>query len=49
MKKKILISFGTRPEAMKFNKINLLLKKKRKFKIKFCVSGQHNPNVTSGF
>ena len=42
MKKKILISFGTRPEAIKLAKLIYLLKKKRKFKIKVCVSGQHN-------
>ena len=40
MKKKILITFGTRPEAIKLAKLIFNLKKK--FKIKVCVSGQHN-------
>lgn len=40
MKKKILITFGTRPEAIKLAKLIFSLKKK--FKIKVCVSGQHN-------
>ena len=42
MKKKILISFGTRPEAIKLVKIIKLLKKNSKIDLKICVSGQHN-------
>ena len=42
MKKKILISFGTRPEAIKLVKIIKLLKKYSKIDLKICVSGQHN-------
>ena len=42
MKKKILIIFGTRPEAIKLAKLIDQLKKKKIFKLKVCVSGQHN-------
>ena len=42
MKKKILISFGTRPEAIKLAKLINQLKKKNNFIVKICVSGQHN-------
>ena len=41
MTKKILIAFGTRPEAIKLAKLVDLLKKKNLFDIKVCVSGQH--------
>ena len=42
MKKKILISFGTRPEAIKLAKLIHKLKITKKFTVKICVSGQHN-------
>lgn len=42
MKKKILISFGTRPEAIKLAKLIHKLKITKKFIVKICVSGQHN-------
>ena len=42
MKKKILISFGTRPEAIKLAKLIYQLKKNKNFKIKICLSGQHD-------
>ncbi len=41
MKKKILISFGTRPEAIKLAKLIYFLKKEKTFNVKICVSGQH--------
>ncbi len=41
MKKKILISFGTRPEAIKLAKLIHQLKKKKIFIVKIWVSGQH--------
>ena len=41
MTKKILIAFGTRPEAIKLAKLVDLLKKKNLFDIKVCISGQH--------
>lgn len=41
-KKKILISFGTRPEAIKLAKLIHQLKKKKNFIVKICVSGQHS-------
>ena len=42
MAKKILIIFGTRPEAIKLAKLINLLKKNKKFEVKICVTGQHN-------
>jgi len=42
VKKKILISFGTRPEAIKLAKLIYQLKKNKNFKIKICLSGQHD-------
>lgn len=42
MKKKILISFGTRPEAIKLAKLIHQLKRKKNFIVKVCVSGQHS-------
>lgn len=39
--KKILIVFGTRPEAIKMCPLVLELKKRKKFDIKVCVTGQH--------
>ena len=42
MFKKILIIFGTRPEAIKLAKLIDLLKKNKKFEVKICVTGQHN-------
>jgi len=42
LKKKILISFGTRPEAIKLAKLIHKLKITKKFTVKICVSGQHN-------
>ena len=42
MKKKILILFGTRPEAIKLAPvIKELEKEKRKFKVEICITGQH--------
>ena len=42
MKKKILIIFGTRPEAIKvFPVINELNKNKKYFDLKICLTGQH--------
>ena len=41
MKKKILISFGTRPEALKLVKLIYFLKKEKTLNVKICVSGQH--------
>ena len=42
MKKKILIIFGTRPEAIKmFPVINELNKNKKYFDFKICLTGQH--------
>ena len=43
MKNKILIVFGTRPEAIKLAPIiHGLLKKKKRFNLKICLTGQHN-------
>lgn len=42
MKKKILISFGTRPEAIKLARLIYQLKKNKNFIIKICLSGQHD-------
>lgn len=39
--KKILIVFGTRPEAIKMCPLVLELKRRKKFDIKVCVTGQH--------
>jgi UDP-N-acetylglucosamine 2-epimerase (non-hydrolysing) len=41
MKKKILIVFGTRPEAIKLAPLICLLKKKKFFNVKVCVTSQH--------
>ena len=41
MKKKILIVFGTRPEAIKMCPLVLELKKRDSFDVKVCVTGQH--------
>lgn len=41
MKKKILLSFGTRPEAIKMCPLVNELKKHPEFDVKVCVSGQH--------
>ncbi|MDO8549164.1 MAG: UDP-N-acetylglucosamine 2-epimerase (non-hydrolyzing) [Ignavibacteria bacterium] len=40
--KKILIVFGTRPEAIKLAPVIKELKKSRKFKVVLCSTGQHN-------
>ena len=42
IEKKILISFGTRPEAIKLAKLIINLKRKKNFIVKVCVSGQHS-------
>lgn len=39
--KKILVTFGTRPEAIKMAPLVLELKKSDRFDVKVCVSGQH--------
>lgn len=39
--KKILIAFGTRPEAIKMCPLVLELKKRKKFEIVVCITGQH--------
>jgi len=39
--KKILFLAGTRPEIIKLAPIFLLLKKNKKFKVEFCLTGQH--------
>ena len=39
--KKILIVFGTRPEAIKMCPLVLELKKRKKFDVRVCVTGQH--------
>ena len=39
--KKLLLVFGTRPEAIKMASIIELLKKDCRFEYKICVTGQH--------
>ena len=39
--KKIMIILGTRPEAIKMAPLYLSLKREKKFKILFCITGQH--------
>ena len=39
--KKILIIFGTRPEAIKLAPLIKELRSKQKFDVKVCVTGQH--------
>ncbi len=39
--KKILITFGTRPEAIKMAPVVEVLKKERRFDVKVCVTAQH--------
>ncbi|RJV44676.1 UDP-N-acetylglucosamine 2-epimerase (non-hydrolyzing) [Coprococcus sp. AF19-8AC] len=39
--KKILIVFGTRPEAIKMCPLVLELKRRKKFDVRVCVTGQH--------
>ena len=41
MKKKILICFGTRPEAIKMLPLFLKFKNEDAFDVKLCISGQH--------
>lgn len=41
VKRKILITFGTRPEALKFAPIIRHLSENRKFKVIVCLTGQH--------
>lgn len=41
MKKKVLIIFGTRPEAIKLVPIIKLLNKKKKITTRVCITGQH--------
>jgi len=41
MKKKILLIFGTRPEAIKMAPLALKLKEKLSLDVKVCVTGQH--------
>ncbi len=41
MKKKILIAFGTRPEALKFAPLIKALKQSKHFKCYVCLTGQH--------
>ena len=41
MKKKIMLVFGTRPEAIKMCPLVLELKKNKNFNVKVCVTGQH--------
>ena len=43
--KKVLIVFGTRPEAIKMCPLVLELKKRKKFDIKLCVTGQHREMI----
>ena len=44
MVNKILIIIGTRPEAIKMAPV--ILKLKKKFNVKICLSGQHNNLLT---
>lgn len=41
MKKKVLVVFGTRPEAIKMAPVVSALKKNNKFETKLCVTAQH--------
>ena len=41
MKKKIMLAFGTRPEAIKMCPLVKELKKNKNFKVVVCVTGQH--------
>lgn len=41
MKKKVLLVFGTRPEAIKMAPLVLKLKEQKLFDVKVCVTGQH--------
>ncbi len=41
MEKKILVVFGTRPEAIKMSPLVKLLKQEKNINIKVCVTGQH--------
>lgn len=45
--KKILIIFGTRPEAIKMCPLVNMLKKKLNFNVKVCVTGQHRDMLDS--
>src|SRR5690625_2868556 len=40
-KKKVLLVFGTRPEAIKMSPLVLELRKNNFFDVKICVTGQH--------
>ena len=39
--KKVIVVFGTRPEAIKMCPLVLELKKSPKLEVKVCVTGQH--------
>ena len=39
--KKILLIFGTRPEAIKLASVILFLKDSKKYIVEICVTGQH--------
>lgn len=41
MPKTVLFLFGTRPEAIKFAPLITLMRRKKRFNVKVCVSGQH--------
>jgi UDP-N-acetylglucosamine 2-epimerase (non-hydrolysing) len=45
--KKILLAFGTRPEAIKMCPLVLELKKRKQFKTVVCVTGQHREMLDS--
>jgi UDP-N-acetylglucosamine 2-epimerase (non-hydrolysing) len=48
--KKILLVFGTRPEAIKMISIIKELKKNKKFfNFKICVTGQHKKDAQTSF
>ncbi len=44
--KKVLMVFGTRPEAIKMAPLYLELKKSKKIKIKLCITSQHKEMLT---
>ena len=46
-KKKIMLIFGTRPEAIKMCPLVNELKTRKKFNVKVCVSGQHREMLQS--
>ena len=46
MKKRVLIVFGTRPEAIKMCPVIKELRKRNRMDIKLCVTGQHEEMLT---